>query len=594
MQDALQETLITTIVVAYERDVVVARQQARTIADLAGFDNQDQIRIATAVSELARNIIHYAKAGKVIVEGDLRPGMTGLAFIVQDSGPGIKDVNLILDGRYISPTGMGKGIVGTRRLMDEFSIQTAKESGTSIRIVKRLPKRAQPLTREKIASIREELKKQVPQDPLYELQRQNQELMRTLEELRSRQEELALLNNELEATNRGVVALYAELDERATYLRKVSELKTRFFSNMSHEFRTPLNSIRTLAGMLLERLDGPLEPDQEKQIKYIQHAAEELGALIDDLLDLAKAEAGRLTIRPGKFDVTSIFDVLRGLLKPLTQGASVALVFDEPPDEIEIYSDEGKVSQILRNFISNALKFTLEGEVRVAARADESGCVIFSVSDTGLGISPENMDLVFEEFSQVENVVQAKVKGTGLGLPLSRKLADLLGGKVWAVSEPGKGSTFYLSLPTHPNSTGCGEDAPQSEMRRVRVLVIDDDDIARYVLQSQFSKLGYSVEIADGGAKGLEAAATGPDVIFLDLSMPDVNGTEVLDRLQAKSQTRSIPVVINTSMLLTETQIANLKERGAFAVLSKGENFLENATNKLHLAVGNRTQEGSA
>jgi signal transduction histidine kinase len=321
---------ISTILIAFERDVVVARQQVRRIAELAGFDHQDQTRIATSVSELARNAFQYAGGGRVEVQGDLTPRQTALVVTVRDNGPGIANLSEILEGRYTSRTGMGKGLVGTRRLMDGFSISSTPGEGTSVHLVKRLPRRAPDLTREKISSIRQQLNQEIPEDPFYEIQRQNQELLRTLDELRARQDELAELNQELEATNRGVVALYAELDERANYLRKVSDLKSRFLSNMSHEFRTPLNSIRTLAGMLLEHLDGPLMPEQEKQVNFIQHAAEELSALVDDLLDLAKAEAGKLTVRFAAFDVASVFNILRGLLKPLTNESPVNLILEEP------------------------------------------------------------------------------------------------------------------------------------------------------------------------------------------------------------------------------------------------------------------------
>jgi signal transduction histidine kinase len=582
---------ITIIRILYERDVVVARQQVRKIAELAGFDHQDQIRIATSVSELARNAFQYAGGGRAVVEAALTRGQTGLAVTVADEGPGISDVDAILQGRYQSQTGMGKGLLGTQRLMDQFALTSSPGSGTSVRFVKRLPRRTPDLTREKAAAIRTELEKQLPDDPFSEIQRQNQELMRTLDELRARQEELAELNSELEATNRGVVALYAELDERANYLRKVSDLKSRFLSNMSHEFRTPLNSIRTLAGMLLEELDGPLVPEQEKQVTYIQHAAAELAALVDDLLDLAKAEAGRLTVRLAMFDIASLFNLLRGLLKPLTNKSQVNLVLDEPENEIVIFSDEGKVSQILRNFISNALKFTPAGEVRVTATPHGESDVIFAVSDTGIGIRPEHIELIFEEFSQVEGSLQEQQKGTGLGLPLSRRLAELLGGRVWVESTPGKGSTFFLSLPRHLDQIDAGRDAEEQEDTEKtvpRILIIDDDQVSRYVLQNQFSRVPYQVMQAASGEEGLRLAQSRPNAIFLDLSMPGMSGFQVLDRLKTEENTRSIPVIINTSMELSAEQHLDLQNRGASAILSKGDSFVEKAAKAVHDLLNDR------
>ena len=167
-------------------------------------------------------------------------------------------------------------------------------------------------------------------DPVQELQTQNTELVASLAELRTRQEELERLNTELEDTNRGVVALYAELDERAEQLRQASELKSRFLSNMSHEFRTPLNSILALSRLLLDRIDGPLTAEQERQVTYIRRSAESLTELVNDLLDLAKVEAGKLEVRPRPFTVTELFGALRGVMKPLQQNDAVDLIFEEP------------------------------------------------------------------------------------------------------------------------------------------------------------------------------------------------------------------------------------------------------------------------
>ena len=198
-------------------------------------------------------------------------------------------------------------------------------------------------------------------DALGELQEQNRELVRALGELRERQEELMSLNRELEDTNRGVVALYAELDEKADHLRRADEMKSRFLSNMSHEFRTPLNSIRALSRLLLDRIDGDLSVEQEKQVGFISKASDDLTALVDDLLDLAKIEAGKIEVHPIEFSVGNLFSALRGMLRPLLVGDAVKLSFEEPQPTLTLYNDEGKVSQILRNFISNAIKFTEAG-----------------------------------------------------------------------------------------------------------------------------------------------------------------------------------------------------------------------------------------
>ena len=287
-----------------------------------------------------------------------------------------------------------------------------------------------------------------PADAMAEIGRQNQQILLQLEELQSRQEDLQRLNQELQDTNRGVVALYAELDERADHLRRADELKSKFLSHMSHEFRTPLNSILALSRLLLARSDGELTAEQETQIRFIRKAAENLTELVDDLLDLAKVEAGKTVVVASPFTAASLFGALRGMLRPLLVGDAVALVFEDPRDVPPLDTDEGKVSQILRNFISNAIKFTERGEVRVWATADPvADTVSLHVRDTGIGIAASDIEIIFQEFGQVAHRLQGRVKGTGLGLPLAKKLAELLGGRITVESTPGEGSTFSVTVP---------------------------------------------------------------------------------------------------------------------------------------------------
>ena len=255
-----------------------------------------------------------------------------------------------------------------------------------------------------------------PQDALGEFELQNQELLRTLEELRVRQEELTHLNHELEDTNRGVVALYAELDEKADHLRQADALKTKFLSNMSHEFRSPLNSILALSDLLLGHSDGPLNSEQAQQVGFIRKAADDLYELVNDLLDLAKVEAGKLEIRPTVFEVVKLFGALRGMLRPLFLNQSVGLTFEVDDNVPAIYADEGKVSQILRNFISNALKFTERGEVRVSASI-QGDRLILAVADTGIGIAPEDQERIFQDFTRSTILCSASLKEPALDCP---------------------------------------------------------------------------------------------------------------------------------------------------------------------------------
>jgi len=681
---------LLTIALRYERDIVLARQRARNVAELLGFDGQDQARISTAVSEIARNAFGYGGGGRVTfrIEGVTAPQL--FMIEIQDDGPGIADLEVILAGRYRSPHGMGLGIVGARRLMDRFEIASARGGGTRVELGKLLPRSAKVLDDCAIARVVEALLREKPRDAVEEVQRQNQELLQAMAQLTRRQEELSILNKELEDTNRGVVALYAELDEKADHLRRADEIKTRFLSNMTHEFRTPVNSIQALTAMLLSRIDGELSAEQEQQLKFIRKAADSLSELVNDLLDLAKVEAGKTVVRCTDFSVPLLFGTLRGMLRPLLVNESVQLVFEEAEELPLLYTDEGKVSQILRNLVSNALKFTESGEVRISAEMSEDGQrVRFRVADTGIGIAPGDLEAIFFEFAQVDSAIQRRVRGTGLGLPLCRRLATLLGGTVQVKSRLGMGSTFLLEIPrffdqaddeavprwdagshllpvlfveddaeTHlvyekflqGSAFGpiaarttrqardilaalrpsvivldvllAGEDSWHflAELKRKeatrdipvlilstvddmskgialgadaycvkpidsnqlletiarlaqphamrRLAIIDDDEIARYVLRQALAATGHSVVETASGEDGLALVARElPDLVFLDLQMPGLDGYEVLNRLKNDPHTQNVPVAIVTSARLEPNDLARLGE--AIGILPK-------------------------
>ena len=259
--------------------------------------------------------------------------------------------------------------------------------------------------------------------------------------------ENAGLRAELDETNQGVLALYAELDMQAEQLKDASELKSRFLSYMSHEFRTPLGSILSMTRLLDDELDGPLGTEQRHQVQFISTAARELAEMVDDLLDLAKIEAGRVTISPGWFEMVDLFSALRGMFRPIVEDANIDLVFEEPVGMPAMYTDDKKVAQILRNYISNALKFTPNGTVRVSAVCEDERWARFTVNDTGIGIPAEVVPGLFQDFAQVDSPLQRRVRGTGLWLSLCRRFAELLGGSVGVASEVGKGSEFWVMLP---------------------------------------------------------------------------------------------------------------------------------------------------
>jgi signal transduction histidine kinase/DNA-binding response OmpR family regulator len=546
---------ILSVAVRYEHDVVAARQRAREIAALLGFEPQEQTRIATAVSEIARNAFTYAGGGTVefAVEGRTAPQI--FVVRVSDRGPGIADLSRIMAGEYRSRTGMGLGILGARRLMDRFDVESTSGRGTLVTL-RKLFARGTPLVEaRRLAAIVDELARRQPRSAVEEVQQQNQELLRALGELRARQEELVRLNGELEDTNRGVVALYAELDEKADHLRRADALKSRFLSNMSHEFRTPVNSILALSRLLLDRSDGDLTEEQARQVAFVRKAAEDLSELVNDLLDLAKVEAGRIEIRPVAFHVEDLFAALRGMLRPLLLNESVRLVFDEPADVPTLFTDEGKVSQILRNFISNALKFTEQGEVRVSATlAADRGAVVLAVADTGMGIAPADHERIFEEFTQVESPVQKRVRGTGLGLPLCRKLAALLGGRVELESAPGVGSTFSAIIPVvyaPPTPAPASEARPawQADPRRTAVLVVEDSFETVLLYEKYLKGSPFQMVPARTVAEAREALVkVGPKAVVLDIMLRGEDAWAFLAAIKGTEATRLLPVLVVTTV----------------------------------------------
>lgn len=585
--------------------MVTARQQARQLARLLGFEHQDQVRIATSTSEITRNAVQYAGTGTLEFSLDERDERPIFLVRVSDTGRGIAKTDAIFAARYRSQTGLGLGLAGTRLLMDYFLLESTPGEGTTVTFGKFLPANAGKPDVQQIARLSARAAVEVCSTE--ELQQRNRELLEALNtvrrqelELQQRQAELERLNLELEETNRGVVALYAELDDRAAALRRADEVKSRFLSHMSHEFRTPLNSILALTGLLIRRVDGELTAEQQKQVTLVRRSAQELFEMVNDLLDLAKVEAGKVDVHCGVIEVWKLFGALRGVMRPLSTQEAVNLIFDDPAEDLIIFSDEGKLGQILRNLISNALKFTERGEIRVSVSCD-GGHVVFSVSDTGIGIAPEDQERIFQEFSQVEHSLQRKSKGTGLGLPLSRKLSQLLGGTLTVTSIPDVGSTFRLTLPVSfcepgfslPDgvssgaSLSLGPQGPPSENARASlpgsgtqdtgsdqaaagsILVVDDEEVSRYLVRQFLRGTQYVITEAASGIEGLERARFDqPRLIILDLNMPDRNGFQVLEELKADPATAHIPVVIHTSRTLKPPDLAQLAGRQA-AVLPK-------------------------
>jgi signal transduction histidine kinase len=520
--------------------VFAARRLGRELAAGLGLDRQDQVRVATALSEVSRSAVTVGQSAVIAFGAD----GSHLVLIVTADGPPPAD-----------------GIAAAARLMD-----TVVADGPVVRMAKRRPATARP----DLQAVREQLAAMLPESTLDELRRNNQDLIATLDDLTRQKEQLLLLNaelqetnrgvmalygelsEELEQTNRGVVALYRELDEKSGQLRAASESKDRFWANVSHELRTPLNSIVGLTRLLADPAGG-LDSEQLYQVELIRKASSTLLALVNDLLDAAKAESGRFVIDPVEVRLPALLATLRGLIRPMAEGRPVSVVVSTDGAPAQILTDEAALTAILRNLLSNAIKYTDEGEVRLTV-ATVPGRVEIQVADTGTGIPEGQLERVFEEFYQVPG---SRRGGTGLGLPYARRLAALLDGELTLTSEAGHGTTAVLSLP---------HGTPSVET----IVVADDDPGFRQALRAMLSGIAGQVIEAEDGVQALAAiAASGTDLVLADLGMPNLDGNALLDQLPP-----GLPAIIITGQdtpappraagLLQKDQLT--RERLAFAI----------------------------
>ncbi|HXT88118.1 MAG TPA: ATP-binding protein [Trebonia sp.] len=525
--------------------VFAARRLGRELAAGLGLDDRDQVRVATALSEISRSAITIGQTARIAFGAD----ETSLVLAVTVDGVPSEE-----------------GIAAAGRLMD-----TVVSDDRVVRMTKRRPRNSTP----DIQAVAERLAAMLPESTLDELRRNNQDLIAALEDVTRQKEQLLLLNaelqetnrgvmalyselsEELEQTNRGVVALYAELDEKSEQLRAASESKNRFWANVSHELRTPLNSIVGLTRLLADPVEG-LNAEQRYQVGLIRSTTGTLLTLVNDLLDVAKAESGQLPINPAEVSLPALLATLRGLTRPMTEGKPVDVVISAEGAPAAILTDEMALTAILRNLLSNAIKYTDSGEVRLTVRT-VPGRIELQVSDTGTGIPAGQLERVFEEFYQVPGTRRG---GTGLGLPYARQLSKLLGGELTLTSEAGRGTTAVLSLPHGTPSVGT-------------VVVADDDPGFRQVVKSMLAGIADRLIEAEDGAQALSAiAADRVDLVLADLGMPGVDGNTLLDRLPA-----ALPAIIITGLdveappraaaLLRKEELT--RERLAFAIRQVSE-----------------------
>ncbi|MFG1861977.1 ATP-binding response regulator [Microbispora bryophytorum] len=519
--------VLTRAEICSDQDVFAVRQLGRRIAELVGLESQDQIRVATALSEIGREALGRGAGSTVVFD--------------------LREDRLVITVDYLDGADLreSEGLKLAGRLVDEIALSAGDRRVT---LVKRVPEHRR---RRSLDGIRAELARLSPPTAALDvLREQNRELAGTLEEVlrlnaeltETNQGVLALYNqlsDELEETNRGVVALYAELDEKSSQLRQAAEARQRFWANVSHELRLPLNSIIGLVRLLLGSGAEPLTGEQHHQVTLIGASAETLLALVGELLDLAKAESGRLDPQPSMVDVVALAEGLRMTLQPAGRADGVTLsahVSADVSDEIgEMFVDETMLTTILRNLLSNALKFTEQGEVRLTATVDPAMAeVVFTVADTGVGIPPEHLERVFEEFFQVPGPLQLRTKGTGLGLPYARRLTEAIGGTLELASRPGEGTTATLRVPHRMVTPEVG-----------RVLVADDDAGFRAVARRMLFGFAAAVDEAADGVEALNLMRERPpDVVLVDLLMPRLDGTALLHRMAEDDVLCGIPAVV--------------------------------------------------
>ena len=559
---------LMTVALTEEGDIVVARRRAREIAGLLGFEAQDQTRIATAMSEIARNAAMYGGGGRAefAVVQVPRPG---LRMVVRDRGPGIADLDSVLEGRFHSTTGMGVGISGTRRLMDEFAIESSK-AGTVVTLEKSLPRSAPPVSPAGIAQISQALVASEAADPTAEARLQNRELLESLAALAAKQEESERLNEELVATNRGVVALYAELDEKAAQLASMNaELESRVAAavadyqrvndalrqsqkmeavgqltgGIAHDFNNLLQIVVGNLELVLRRLPA----DDERQRRPIGNAmlgAQRAAALTQRLLAFSRRQPlAPKPIDPNKL-VESMFDLMQRTL-----GETVSVETDLASELWIVEVDANQLENALLNLAVNARDAMPEGGTLtittlngilgkhdLAEDAVPGQYVSVAVRDTGTGMSEAIMSRVFEPFFTTKEVG----KGTGLGLSMVYGFVKQSGGHLRLESEVGRGTVVTLYLPRFAGSVGpeteLVADPAEHAQAHETVLIVEDDEAVRNYSCDVLTELGYRVLTATTGSEAVALLDNGGriDLVFTDLVLAGtMNGRAVAEHTAA-------------------------------------------------------------
>jgi signal transduction histidine kinase len=447
-------TAVLTLALRTQEDVLLTRRRTRDLAALLQFKPAEQIGLSTAVWEVARLAESRGQVEFAVVETPV-----SVAVSITVSGVPRSALTVTADGPRLD-------LDALRRLVDRVEARDVNGAAVVRLVASAGPDAWVPGVDELelvLASLTRHDTGGGGPGIVDELRQQNFELLTTLATLREREQELTRLNAELGDTNRAITALYAELEVQAGELRRRAEATARFLSSLTHELRTPLYAVRGMTEAILRDHEAHLSEGMRQDVTLIDGAMVEALDLVNDHLDLAKLEAGRTTVRLARINVPELFGTLRAVVTRLPAHEGVELRFEDPEDVPLITTDAFKLSQILRNFIVNALKFTEAGHVRICAYAmREAQVVKFEVSDTGPGLSEEDQERAFEEFVQLSAERHGELRGTGLGLPLTRRLAAILGGAVAVRSTPGEGATFTVEIPVDypPDTDGVDIQGP--------------------------------------------------------------------------------------------------------------------------------------
>lgn len=443
---------VLTVAVRREQDLLLVRQRARQICQFLGFSNGDVTRVTTALSEIGRNALEYARGGRVEFSVDSLAGeRQELLMVVKDDGAGIRDIAGVLAPGFRSRTGMGIGIRGSRALMDRFEILSGADHGTAVTMAKTIARSAGTFAAADLSRLAGELTRTSEASPFGELQVQNQALLGTLDELTTRQLEIERLSAVADAARARAEAAQL-VAERSLVVRE------RFMALTTHELRTPLNAIMGY----MELLDIDLAPlmtnTQKDYFARVQRASKHLLGVTNDFLDMAQGDAGRLHVGRDEGAARHVIAEASALITPQAAARDVTVVLVEEDDGVTYIGDAARVRQVLVNVLGNAVSFSPRGgSVRVVvtrASGVPDGVVLtggpwcaIRVDDSGPGIPPEKLAHVFEPFVQLSSNGQATRKGSGLGLTVSRQLAMLMGGELTA-SSTGSGASFTLFLPS--------------------------------------------------------------------------------------------------------------------------------------------------